>query len=323
LFFTDKEMAYICNQDTCSETANIPQRHHLRDLASCLPQMEDRSISVWNILGGYTKRQLTYDKDGLAAIEGALNTLSTEASPTYHIWGVPMWPDLSIEDSEGYGIMSLGILWLHALPCFRRPGFPSWSPLGWKSKVRSIEDLRLSGDVAIEIWWKDAYRNLSTATFKRSDVDKISSTEESKTLRITAQTFPFKRPGTPTYGRPLFRSSPFMIHIEVDQGTDIFVYLHWDIQEGDVGDIESGIYVILHTRDCGISLLFLDGYGEYYERSGIFTVLNYFPVKDWSQPSTFFQDKNGRAMISSPKEFLERVGPALFRIAKKQTFLLR
>ena len=116
----------------------------------------------------YSQRTMSYDSDALNAIIGTLNAFARESIE--HVWGVPIWlpangvsleqgvawtpsshPEeckiyQTVDDVSENGITSsktenertpqrensIALLWHNNSPRYRRSGFPSWSPLGWK-----------------------------------------------------------------------------------------------------------------------------------------------------------------------------------------------
>lgn len=80
---------------------------------------------IMKVLEDYSTRQLRYDSDALNAVAGVLNHLRTRRAFD-STWGTPF----SSIPNEGW--CRLCIHWKHQTPATRRPGFPSWSPLGWR-----------------------------------------------------------------------------------------------------------------------------------------------------------------------------------------------
>jgi hypothetical protein len=139
LFFTDAGIIYACNTNSTSNM--IEYSSALTRCPSLLRGfMDDRWSLVFSsrtqeglstaidILNIYNTRDLTFDSDALNAVTGVLNELSIRPDPVGHFWGVPFGirPGLT-------GVL-FALNWSAAVPCARRPGFPSWSPLGWRSK---------------------------------------------------------------------------------------------------------------------------------------------------------------------------------------------
>ena len=96
------------------------------------------------VLRQYSARKLSFEADALNAITGAMNSYARYG--VQHIWGVP-WKRSSSDYSPGLKNffstsrsvrrnIDIALLWHHEKPSIRREGFPSWSPLGWKSPIR-------------------------------------------------------------------------------------------------------------------------------------------------------------------------------------------
>ena len=152
LILTGRQAIFICNTQTCfeagadSETVWDPFCEvgwlPLRDPSSRKSPLE----TATTYLVEYSKRVLSYDVDALNAIVGALNTLRKHS--IYHVWGVPFGQigDAGLEASKttkctgtlacdvhhGWGFP---LSWGHKKAAKRRPGFPSWSPIGWVGEI--------------------------------------------------------------------------------------------------------------------------------------------------------------------------------------------
>lgn len=87
------------------------------------------------MLSEYSRRELRYSSDALKACLGMLQLL--EESDIYSIWGVlrPILPT--------YHNIPLQIDWYHENPTERRPGFPSWTSIGWAAYIKYAEGHKL------------------------------------------------------------------------------------------------------------------------------------------------------------------------------------
>lgn len=75
----------------------------------------------WSLIEAYTGRQLSYDSDALRAFSGILRSIEPQYGPA--LWGLPR------KD------FARGLSWSLSSPRpDRRPGFPSWSWAGWRSR---------------------------------------------------------------------------------------------------------------------------------------------------------------------------------------------
>lgn len=165
LIFTDRQVLFNCNAKTCLESGIAVPNQDLAFLGSLwnhsglstfdgVPSKyqsvwdySDRSHSVHRLTSSmehYCCRNLTNDSDALNAILSTLEEFS--GSDCYHIWGVPVGPHPKGCQSEGYRfecrsgnhrskMIDLWLSWHHPKKgSRRRPGFPSWSPLGWANE---------------------------------------------------------------------------------------------------------------------------------------------------------------------------------------------
>jgi hypothetical protein len=137
LYFTDNQVVFICNDQIRTEVTGEEKLRgvHLRHLGKALPPHRENIGSIGRLriaqrlLEEFTQRNLSYESDALNAIAGALNTLNTGSFPVCHIWGVPF---ILYYPANASSTVSIALHWYHVSPVDRRPGFPSWSPLGWK-----------------------------------------------------------------------------------------------------------------------------------------------------------------------------------------------
>lgn len=174
LFFTTEQITLVCNTAAFQETAGAapyPPSHPIyTNLRGWINAIDERPLpevvldaipyplaSIMDSLNVYSQRQMSYDSDALNAILGTLNAFSRHN--IHHIWGVPMLlPMYEISNKLLTGEATLNqcetemrslsagneapphpkdciaLLWHSRSPCYRRTGFPSWSPLGWKEE---------------------------------------------------------------------------------------------------------------------------------------------------------------------------------------------
>jgi hypothetical protein len=153
LFFTDRQVLYVCNSGMQCEAAD-PFGLSRGPLEDCLPpyDVEDHGYSAMDLvkqhIRAYSGRELSFESDALNAIKSSLGTFARRKEPVYHIWGVPFKYQSLQPDSS----FDIALNFYHEIPCHRRPGFPSWSMLGWKGPIQwcdspyrlTKKDLRLS-----------------------------------------------------------------------------------------------------------------------------------------------------------------------------------
>jgi hypothetical protein len=305
----------------------------MSDLGDCLPRENTGLARAYSMLEQYTKRDLTYDNDALHAIVGALNTFNDGKSGVYHIWGLPFELETESPISEHCVTrrVYIGIFWGLASPCHRRVGFPSWFPLGWKINVEFSylrSTMEVPGDVAVEIWLNNAYSPLHTLTGEDVNLQNLSSTNESQVLRLSALTVPFTKQLIAQNDGD--QNKRWYIQIHVDQVTDVFMLPQWNLVNGDAPEIRSGICVFILSIEGTMTkrvpnFMVLDESGAHYERSGVVDIDDYYYHSEGTgtRGKAFVRNADGDFVIRSPKNFKDRVFPALSKLAKKQTFLLR
>jgi hypothetical protein len=121
LFFVEHGIDYICDEDLQDE--DLRGGLIASELAASLPSKMNAWDRANHMMRQFAGRSLTYEEDALNAIIGALGTLEG----VDHTEGVTIQRSNSSETSSTY----MALNWCHDLPCSRRKGFPSWSPLGW------------------------------------------------------------------------------------------------------------------------------------------------------------------------------------------------
>lgn len=146
LIFTNRQVIFSCNAKTCLESGIALPNQDVRSLASLwgYREVSDGHDPVHRLISSmkhYCGRSLTKDSDALNAILSTLVVLS--GREIYHIWGVPVRPhddgfQARVSDAVcGSGsthpqVIDIWLSWFHPKKSScRRPGFPSWSPLGW------------------------------------------------------------------------------------------------------------------------------------------------------------------------------------------------
>ncbi|KAI1653924.1 heterokaryon incompatibility protein-domain-containing protein [Daldinia decipiens] len=134
LVFTDYEASYLCDTICLAEHAQDSMSIMARGVDDRLKSFtlsyseDDKIIYKYNMyrvhqmIIEYSRRQLGYPSDALHAIKGVIKLLEIKAFTL--IWGIPIHYNLPM------------IHWYHEHPTERRPGFPSWSFLGWNGPIQ-------------------------------------------------------------------------------------------------------------------------------------------------------------------------------------------
>ncbi|KAH7115829.1 heterokaryon incompatibility protein-domain-containing protein, partial [Dendryphion nanum] len=154
LFFTSQQLYFECQGIYCSEALDFPiegllkihtrDRQHLRD-DLCLggriglypiTLVDQNSWEIFAHLSAYSQRTLTYEADILNGILGLFRHTEALANPIRHIWGLPFqehqsWDDVYVESTYRQLSFVESMSWTLKKPSSRRPGFPSWSWVGW------------------------------------------------------------------------------------------------------------------------------------------------------------------------------------------------
>lgn len=166
LVFTPQAVLYMCQTDYLHDLSPgyISGANYelvaLAEFISCarLPRSfqsstgSSRFKEALRYVTAYSRRNMRMSSDALNAIIGILNYLSNDKTePIYHLWGVPLAPlpsgdrhfDTVMKETENSrldpapkdDLVEFALNWIHPKLCRRRPGFPSWSPLGWEGPI--------------------------------------------------------------------------------------------------------------------------------------------------------------------------------------------
>ncbi|KAI1466182.1 HET-domain-containing protein [Daldinia caldariorum] len=133
LVFTDYGVWYLCDKICLAEHEKVPitkisslPTFEIRTFTPH-PDLDDRYVAprtraANDMIVEYSRRELRYASDALDAMLGVLQFLETKG--VYSIWGTVIYEERPV------------INWQHKHPGKRRPGFPSWSPLGWEGPIK-------------------------------------------------------------------------------------------------------------------------------------------------------------------------------------------
>ncbi|KAI1506061.1 heterokaryon incompatibility protein-domain-containing protein [Biscogniauxia marginata] len=131
IHFTTTKMIWECKEEVCSETSFFPSRGEDTGSFFSLQKQHDYSWSAY--VNEYTRKQLTYTTDRLAAIAGVADTMKENASADYvgGLWRSELPLSLCWEINR-YGSDPPNLL-----PSRRQQQYcaPSWS---WASVIHSI-----------------------------------------------------------------------------------------------------------------------------------------------------------------------------------------
>lgn len=179
LYFTDKGVLLRCR---CKISSNMFEASALERLYRVsLGYLEDRITlfhleQMCNVVKQYAHKDLSFDSDRLNAIVGVLNVFSAKNPSLGHIWGLP-FQQIGTE-------LIVALNWSQSSISERRAGFPSWSPLGWKTELCdfSPKDKQYIFDhesIYFGIWENNITHKLHC---RNSDLPEFAS----QCLRVTA-----------------------------------------------------------------------------------------------------------------------------------------
>ena len=179
LYFTEREVVFSCKTGLIYEKTWLPTSSRgtrwPEGYFNATPQ---------TVLQAYSRRRLRCEEDTLHAISGVLDWITGDQLRLSHLWGVVFELPSCQKIDKGFDI---GLRW-HSLKRGRRkPGFPSWSSLGWHAEVYYSQ--RLGLDCLLEVWIDDSYRIFNSLTPVQLKVLREQPTHTSQCLQITAPTF--------------------------------------------------------------------------------------------------------------------------------------
>jgi hypothetical protein len=228
------------------------------------------------VLERYTARVLTFESDALNAIIGALSTFRKYG--INHSWGVPFTTTETNNAATtiGHALATpparsevyMALLWYHADPIGRRPGFPSWSPLGWKGKVNFPH----KPTTQVRIHWDMASREIQDERETIKDQRPLS-----QYLQLDARVAYFDIVRGPVHSDS-DSSDNTSIALSLDVNLYIVCRVIWDIVpevpvEGKHAYEQlKGIFLSAPNsliRDAKGYVMILAQHGTYYERIGL------------------------------------------------------
>ncbi|KAH7359496.1 heterokaryon incompatibility protein-domain-containing protein [Pyrenochaeta sp. MPI-SDFR-AT-0127] len=302
LYFTDHEVLFVCNE---ADRLEVPMRHRERSygLQKKLPKrdfsLEFNFQEAMKLLEQYTTRRLSFESDALNALLGILNHLRSRLHPIGSFWGIPF----TVSDSDP---CFLCMYWWHPKQATRRPGFPSWSPLGWIGSIffcKSEDQYRLSRDHVVRL------RNLNG-----NNSNGKSLPYSSPYLEVTA--YMVRLPivdliwSDHTYGTVLRDGQHIVLPFTIESdGFDAYVPINWDTS--DIGDQGStfAICAITYAADrisnprSNIMIMILRSHGDFYERIGFADSVRGVRGKKFDQLS---HHGGAKCSMAAPKDMYSR-----------------
>ncbi|KAL1599749.1 hypothetical protein SLS60_007553 [Paraconiothyrium brasiliense] len=136
--------------------------HHLTS-RGLIADPDDRVIATRldqfaQIVGRYSKRDLTFDEDSLNAFAGVSRHLRDSDPQLSHIFGIPYMVSAPLELGSAEKYMFYFLSWRHSRDSSprRRPYFPSWTWAGWAGGMGWMTG-RLDGVTALEQKMRDIH----------------------------------------------------------------------------------------------------------------------------------------------------------------------
>jgi len=246
----------------------------------------DTMIASMEALALFSHRKLSFDADALNAIVGALNSYAKYG--VQHIWGVP-WKRSSADYSPGLKDflstsrsvrrdIDIALLWHHYKPSIRRKGFPSWSPLGWKTLIHWYwpNRRRLPTYVSPEAKIVQVKSNKDFhKLYAPANPDDSTPEELSQYLKVEARTAMCNFQLL-TRSRWYNRDDKQVIEFSLGNGWNAIAEVYWDLPP-DKGNETLLKCVLLPGAEFTKStvdelhahVLIIEQHGNHYERIGI------------------------------------------------------
>ncbi|CAN9148125.1 unnamed protein product [Alternaria alternata] len=286
LFFVEYGAEFICDQDLQDKDFRVG--HIAKELAASLPSTMTSWDRANHMMRQFTGRSLTYDTDALNAIVGALETLEGVDNST----GVIIQPSNASKTSS----IQTALSWHHRIPCSRRKGFPSWSPIGWKGHVDYLDHHTIiSSGCRLEVWYDGQYRSLSETIGRLSGQHRAHEPEQARFLRLktTVVMLDFEDLDESP-------SIPPGLYVKIPYSPDLTLLVQplWDVEsvhQTPGGGLQLPCAVLVRRRtlmqmtwrcESETQIVIMQPLGTHYERVGCFDL-------NWSHRNILARDKQG------------------------------
>jgi hypothetical protein len=319
LFFVEHDAEMVCDddlQDASSSLGNIAAEHN-----ASLPSTMNSWSRANHMMRQFTGRSLTYDKDALNAIVGALETLE----------GVDNTMGVILQRSNASKASSIemALSWHHHIPCARRKEFPSWSPVGWRGHVDYLgHHTIISSGCTIEVWYNGQYRLLRETLGKLSEQNRTQEPEQARFLRLTTTVVMLD---LERINETSHVPAGLYIRVPYSHDLDLLVQPFWDVEsiyQMQRGGLQLPCAVLVRPRSLmqmswrcerETQILIMLPLGTHYERIGCFNL-------NWSHRNIYARDKQGHIFpleVSYGNPLLE-YGDGMFwmETGEQRTFLL-
>ncbi|XPS76733.1 hypothetical protein M3J07_008780 [Ascochyta lentis] len=277
LFFTEGQYVFTCNTDVHHEVAGDPDDEVTvdRKMDHWLPRpmrySADQMSQAMFYLEEYSTKDLSYDSDALNAISGAMNTFRKDS--IYHIWGVPFQltslKNSTSQKSQQKSDHGFALLWRHPFGnTYRRPGFPSWSPVGWAGKIYWVYGGGYTEPITasmhnISIHTK--HRDIPMSCFRPS-VEQ-SSAHDTRVLRVASCTADVPLVGLGDSHR---------VAIPLNESYKAIHDVDWDVPTLELKNLAAikGLLIPSEAQEAEVRnncdcIMLIRSEGDHYERIGI------------------------------------------------------
>lgn len=295
IFFTNKSIRYICNSTVVTVNGDLhrflPRASQRSTTPKAYSEVTDwtaRLVGFTRNLEAYSARQLSVDGDALDAITGALQDQMTKEIPVHNLWGVPIFEtdidyDLSPSKKFSKGKLKDGLRdyksiefllhWRHSRPRRRRPGFPSWSFLGWVGRVNYLN------------WPRQTHigENFNVHNLQATGRNTFALTPAATLyLDVTTFTIPFALVDV-KYPEDATKNGYYLV-AALDDTTEAFVELplvHWSRDPAGIHRNKTPLTGALFIDErkllkeaSSTTTLILQKLGNHYERMGVCTIVS-------------------------------------------------
>ncbi|KAH7082748.1 hypothetical protein BKA63DRAFT_137383 [Paraphoma chrysanthemicola] len=290
------------------------------------------------VLQGYVGRQLSFEADALNAIVGALNTIVN-----VNLYGLPCWHFQSWPFKDPHHRFGLALYWSHTAPKCRRPGFPSWSPLGWKGsggvRFQTLRSISVIG-CAVESPYGKGDDDVASQELLPASQAMIAIRDGlAQDLTLTAWTCDLNLENivwTEADTKTHHTQNGIRVVLPWNESIDVCIRPDWDYEIPNI-NARSHVFCVLITRnelDDDIWMatgrlesqehffLILDHHGTRFERIGSFCLT--WPFRDHPQREFgMSRDEQGTPhVVLGDRSHLTGEPPLWFRRLEERTFRL-
>jgi hypothetical protein len=328
LFFTDRQMVYICQSPHAHHESKYDRTSGRGPLEYSLPvpRAEFPFKSQWSSpltramyqIQAYSQRKLSHDADALKAIRSALESQSLENHNVHHIWGIPLE-----YNSQSPTSSVIALNWCHYQPGRRRNGFPSWSMLGWEDSIQWCdhafsfheEDFALLDSTTVTV-----HGVISMTEYRQRYFGTMVEPPKSAVLTAYAAPVSVVKIVPPTKDSETYQSTVEITYLAVayTKNVDLLLRTHWDREPSGIKPL---ICITLKERTYGCrnfkvgdgtklltvgTLLVLEANKHSYERVGICS-----RNSSWKRGDIFFRQRTSTPNAEWGPHRIDDIWPVL------------